>query len=105
MELKDRHNHFPAGEWLLEEARRLSVHERPPQPFLKGRHLLELGMKQGPSIGSLLKKAFNAQINGQIRSLKEALDWAKTTLPQESLTGKNNSEKTQNENQLIPHEL
>ena len=104
IELKDRQNQFPAGEWLLEEASKLSVHERPPQPFLKGRHLLELGMKQGPSMGSLLEKAFDAQINGQIRSLKEALDWAKTMLPQESLAGKNHSEETQNENQLIPHE-
>ena len=88
--LSSKKKDFPAGEWLMEEATKLSVHERPPQPFLKGRHLIELGLKQGPSIGPLLKKAFDAQIKGQITSLSDALLWAKHMVHQEfNLGGKN----------------
>jgi tRNA nucleotidyltransferase (CCA-adding enzyme) len=89
--LSSKKKDFPAGEWLMEEATKLSVHERPPQPFLKGRHLIELGLKQGPSIGPLLKQAFDAQMNGQITSLSDALLWAKKIVLQEFNLEKNTS--------------
>ena len=75
MSISGRPNNYPAGEWLRDQARRLSVQEKPPKPFLKGRHLIEMGIKSGPEIGKLLKQAFDVQINGEFRSLNEAMKW------------------------------
>ena len=79
MSISGRPNNFPAGEWLLDQAHRLSVQDKPPQPFLKGRHLIEMGIKPGPEIGKLLKQAFDVQINGEIRSLNEAMKWVESS--------------------------
>lgn len=48
------------------------------EPILMGRHLLELGFKPGPEMGKLLKKAFEAQIEGEFSNLKEGLTWIKS---------------------------
>lgn len=68
---------FPAGSWLLERAAQLNVKDNSPQPLLMGRHLLSLGMRPGPQIGSILKEAFELQLDGELGSIDEALDWAK----------------------------
>ena len=52
------------------------MHEKPTDPFLKGRHLIELGMKPCKEMGRLLNDAFDAQINGEFQTLNEALKWA-----------------------------
>ncbi|MEM7496138.1 MAG: HD domain-containing protein, partial [Myxococcota bacterium] len=41
----------PSCAWLREQARRLDVDLRPPDPLLQGRHLLKLGHKPGPELG------------------------------------------------------
>ncbi|MCZ6554210.1 MAG: hypothetical protein O7A67_10475, partial [SAR324 cluster bacterium] len=67
---------YDAGEWLVERARALGVLDGPPQPILKGRHLLELGMRPGPELGVLLKAAFERQLDGGFGTLEDALRWA-----------------------------
>jgi tRNA nucleotidyltransferase (CCA-adding enzyme) len=67
---------FAAGAWLTERARVLGVSDRPPDPLLKGRHLLELGFQPGPELGVLLREAFERQLDGTIASLDQALRWA-----------------------------
>ncbi len=47
---------FPAKQWLLDQASKLDVRDEKPKPFLKGRHLLQLGMRPGPQMGRYLKK-------------------------------------------------
>ncbi|MGK5093831.1 polynucleotide adenylyltransferase [Deltaproteobacteria bacterium TL4] len=71
---------FPAGAWLRARAEALKVQDSAPKPFLRGRHLLELGMKPGPQMGQLLKEAFEQQLEGQLNSLEQALTWAKEIL-------------------------
>ena len=67
----------PAGEWLRTETQRLGVWDGPPKPLLMGRHLAAAGMHPGRAMGELLAAAFEAQLDGRITSLKDALEWAK----------------------------
>lgn len=68
---------FPAGDWLLRQAETLKVTESAPKPILKGRHLLERGREPGPAMGIILKKAFEAQLEGDFDDLDSALEWLK----------------------------
>ena len=65
---------FPpvAMEWFLERVRQLEVAERPPDPLLQGRHVLELGVSPGPEVGRLLRAVYERQLDGVVRTLDEA---------------------------------
>ena len=69
-----------AMDWFLARARRLGVEHAPPAPILMGRHLLALGAPAGPGIGSILKKVYERQLDGDIGTLDEALAAARTLL-------------------------
>ena len=71
---------FPAKQWLLDQASKLDVRDKKPKPFLKGRHLLQLGMRPGPKMGQVLEEAFGLQLDGAILSLEEAKAWASQRL-------------------------
>ena len=71
---------FPAKQWLLDQASKLDVRDEKPKPFLKGRHLLQLGMRPGPQMGKVLEEAFTLQLDGAIISLEEAKAWANQRL-------------------------
>jgi tRNA nucleotidyltransferase (CCA-adding enzyme) len=66
--------------WLIERARTLGVEHRAPDPLLKGRHLLELGVAPGPRVGKLLQQVYERQLDGAITSLDEAIAEAKELL-------------------------
>jgi tRNA nucleotidyltransferase (CCA-adding enzyme) len=65
-----------AMDWFLEKARALGVDRSPPKPLLLGRHLLELGMKPGPEMGTLLKQIYERQLDGEITTPEEAVTLA-----------------------------
>lgn len=65
---------------LAEMAGVLNVLHAPAKSILMGRHLIDLGMKPGPAIGKLLAEALEAQLDGVISTLDEALTWAKERL-------------------------
>lgn len=46
------------------------------EPILMGRHLVGIGMEPGPQFGEILRKAFDAQIEGDITSLEQAIRFA-----------------------------
>ena len=71
---------FPAKQWLLDQASKLDVRDDKPKPFLKGRHLLQLGMRPGPQMGKVLEEAFALQLDGAIISFEEAKAWASQRL-------------------------
>ena len=62
-----------AMDWFLERARELGVDRSPPKPLLLGRHLLDLGMKPGPDMGALLKKIYDKQLDGEIKTTEEGI--------------------------------
>jgi tRNA nucleotidyltransferase (CCA-adding enzyme) len=61
-----------AMEWFLERVRALDVAQRPPQPLLKGRDLLELGLAPGPRVGELLRELYEKQLDGSVTTPEAA---------------------------------
>ena len=70
-----RKGHFDcsAMEWFASRTHELGIEHAPPEPLLKGRHLLSLGLKPGPDVGNILKVIYEKQLDGDITTLEEAL--------------------------------
>ncbi len=66
-----------AQEWFLQRTRELEVEQRPPDPILLGRHLLELGVEPGPVMGEITRAVYEMQLDGRVRTLDEAVAEAK----------------------------
>ncbi len=66
---------FEAGRWLSERAASLKVSERPLEPLLQGRDLIEVGMKPSKMFKVVLDKAYEVQLEGKITTHKEAVAW------------------------------
>jgi tRNA nucleotidyltransferase (CCA-adding enzyme) len=62
---------------LLEKAHELQVRQKPPQPILMGRHLIERGMQPSETFGQILHAAYDAQLEGTFFDLSGALEWLK----------------------------
>ena len=69
-----------AMDWFLSRARALGVEHRPPAPLLMGRHLLALGLSPGPKVGKILQAVYERQLDGEVRSVEDAIDAAKRIL-------------------------
>ena len=69
-----------AMDWFLERARALGVEHQPPAPLLLGRHLLELGMTPGPRVGEVLKQVYEKQLDGEIKTVEEAIEAARKVI-------------------------
>jgi tRNA nucleotidyltransferase (CCA-adding enzyme) len=68
---------FPAGEWLLEESKKLDVLLQKPAPYLTGKFLLSLGLKPGPDLGKLIQESFELQLEGDLADVEAAEAWAR----------------------------
>jgi tRNA nucleotidyltransferase (CCA-adding enzyme) len=68
------------GEELLSRAKSLHVSDRAPQALLKGRHLIQMGLKPSKEFSQLLSKSFEAQLNGEFDNLTDAKIWLKSHL-------------------------
>ena len=77
-----RTGHFDcsAMDWFLDRARALGVEHRPPAPLLMGRHLLDLGLTPGPKVGEILQQIYDKQLDGEVRSVEEAIEAARSIL-------------------------
>jgi tRNA nucleotidyltransferase (CCA-adding enzyme) len=71
-----------AMDWFLERARQLGVEHAPPEPIVKGRHLLALGVKPGPRVGEVLKQIYDKQLDGSIVTLDDGLAMAREIVGQ-----------------------
>ena len=73
---------FPpvAMEWFLERVHQLDVAERPPEPLLRGRDLLALGVAPGPGVGRILRAVYERQLDGAITTREQALEEARQLL-------------------------
>lgn len=67
-------------DWFLERARQLGVQHAAPEPILKGRHLLDLGVEPGPRMGQILRQIYEQQLDGQLRTLDAAIARAREVL-------------------------
>lgn len=73
-------NDFPAGDWLLEGARRLDIENHPPYPLVQGRHLKRLGQRPGPDFGTILQKCYEAQLAGKFATVEAGIKYAEKIL-------------------------
>jgi tRNA nucleotidyltransferase (CCA-adding enzyme) len=66
-----------AMDQFLERARRLGVEHAAPEPLVKGRHLLELGVRPGPAVGEILKQVYERQLDGSAADFDAAFALAR----------------------------
>jgi tRNA nucleotidyltransferase (CCA-adding enzyme) len=66
-----------AMDWFIARARTLGVEHQPPPSLLMGRHLLALGLSPGPRIGEIIKEVYEKQLDGEVRTVEEAIEEAK----------------------------
>jgi tRNA nucleotidyltransferase (CCA-adding enzyme) len=69
-----------AMEWFREKVKALAVEVKAPDPLLRGRDLLDLGLPAGPEIGRILKEVYESQLDGRIATLEDARDEARRIL-------------------------
>jgi tRNA nucleotidyltransferase (CCA-adding enzyme) len=65
---------------LYAKAADLDLLETAPQPYLMGKMLMDLGVKPGKQMGEIIKESFELQLDGKIKNVKEAVEWARTRL-------------------------
>jgi len=69
-----------AQEWFIQRSRELEVDQRPPEPLLLGRHLLQLGIEPGPRMGEITRAIYEMQLDGRVGNLDEAIEEAKNLI-------------------------
>lgn len=72
----------PWSLWLEKRAETLDVLYGPPQPILQGRDLQNLGILPGPAMGTWLKAAFEAQLDGAFADAQGGIDWIVRNCPE-----------------------
>jgi tRNA nucleotidyltransferase (CCA-adding enzyme) len=65
-----------AMDWFLERARQLGVEHAPPEPIVRGRDLLALGLRPGPQVGAVLRQIYERQLDGSITTLEDGIAMA-----------------------------
>jgi tRNA nucleotidyltransferase (CCA-adding enzyme) len=71
------------GRWLLRKFKELNVTRETIKPLIMGRHLIELGVTPGPSMGKILKKLYELQLDNEFETKEEGLRAAKTIIKKE----------------------
>ncbi|HEV3484734.1 MAG TPA: HD domain-containing protein, partial [Vicinamibacterales bacterium] len=66
--------------WFLDRARALGVEHAAPEPIVKGRHLIELGVLPGPGMGEILRAIYEKQLDGAVTTLDEGIALARDML-------------------------
>jgi tRNA nucleotidyltransferase (CCA-adding enzyme) len=74
---KEKHFDAEAQEWFIRRARELEIDQHPPEAFLMGRHVLEMGVEPGPRVGEITRAVYEMQLDGRVRELEEAKEAAR----------------------------
>jgi len=61
---------------LLDRFREMKDEPKLPEPLITGRDLLRLGFQPGPDMGKILKTVVDMQLEGQLNTRQEALDYS-----------------------------
>ena len=75
---------YPAGDWLLKRAHELKVKDTAPEPIVKGRHLIELGLNPGEHFKKILDGCYNAQLEGVISTIEEGIEFVRGIIGEDS---------------------
>jgi tRNA nucleotidyltransferase (CCA-adding enzyme) len=73
---------FPpvAMEWFRDRVRALDVAVRPPEPLLRGRDVLALGLSPGPEVGRVLRAVYERQLDGAVSTHDDAVAEARRVI-------------------------
>jgi tRNA nucleotidyltransferase (CCA-adding enzyme) len=66
-----------AMDWFLARAQALGVQHAPPEPLVKGRHLIQLGVRPGQAVGEVLREVYERQLDGRVADFDAAFALAK----------------------------
>jgi tRNA nucleotidyltransferase (CCA-adding enzyme) len=69
-----------AMDWFIERARSLGVEHEAPAPLVLGRHVLGLGVAPGPRVGELLKQVYERQLDGDVRSVEDGIEYLRRVM-------------------------
>ena len=61
-----------AMDWFVQRARELGVEHAPPDPLVKGRHLIAIGVAPGPALGEVLRQVYERQLDGRVADFDAA---------------------------------
>ncbi len=75
------HGQLNIYDFLVKEAAELQKVPDLIPPLLKGEDLISLGMKPGPALGQLLAQIREKQLQDELTTPKQALDWVKQQTP------------------------
>jgi poly(A) polymerase len=75
------HENLAAYEFCRAKKEELGSEPLRPPPLLRGADLLELGYPRGPLYGQILHEAETRQLDGEITSREEAIEWLRRTYP------------------------
>ncbi|NRA27883.1 MAG: HD domain-containing protein [Opitutales bacterium] len=67
---------FKELDWLESRAEVLRIKDAAPKPWVQGRDLIALGVEAGPHMGAMLKRVFEAQLDGDFDDLEQGIQWA-----------------------------
>jgi len=71
---------------LSKKIKALGDVELRPKPLLDGHDLIRLGAAPGPALGQLAREMYVAQLEGELRTAKQAEQWAQTWLKKHKMT-------------------
>lgn len=77
----------PEAEWLKQKSEELGVVTAPPKPLLMGRHLIALGAVPGFGFRQILEAAMSKQLDGDLTTEQEAVEFAKLALTSGQIGG------------------
>lgn len=60
-------------EWFIKKVRELEVAERAPEPYLMGRHLIELGLDPSKEFGAIIDAVYELQLDGAVTNTEQAI--------------------------------
>jgi tRNA nucleotidyltransferase (CCA-adding enzyme) len=66
---------YEAGDWLLQKAEELDVHNHPPIPLIQGRDLIDLGLTPSKEFKIILERVYQAQLEGDVSTHEEAVKY------------------------------
>jgi tRNA nucleotidyltransferase (CCA-adding enzyme) len=74
-----RRGEFPpvAMDWFLDRVRQLDVATKPPEPLLRGRDVVALGVPPGPEVGRIVRAVYERQLDGAVGTPEEAREEAR----------------------------
>jgi tRNA nucleotidyltransferase/poly(A) polymerase len=74
------HRRLDVYEFLVEKAKELENQPEIRPPLVKGDDLLALGMKPGPALGALLAEIREKQLQDELKTPAQAMEWARRRL-------------------------